>query len=150
MTIYRDAKPEETDEIVDLINYAFGMQAQKILAKAYAESGATLASRHKVAVDETTGRIIASVGVYPQTMFVGGKRLNAMFLGCVCVHPRRRGEGHMGKLIEMWHDDRRRDQRAIRHVRREHDDRMPVPVQRLRLRDGDRRLPVGRCAPVAA
>ncbi|MBT1161863.1 MULTISPECIES: GNAT family N-acetyltransferase [Bifidobacterium] len=107
MTVYRDAKPEETDEIVDLINYAFGMQAQKILAKAYAESGETLASRHKVAVDETTGRIVASVGVYPQTMHVGGRQLNVMFLGCVCVHPRSRGEGHMGRLIGMWHDELR-------------------------------------------
>ncbi|WP_163229496.1 GNAT family N-acetyltransferase [Bifidobacterium aerophilum] len=107
MTIYRDAKPEDTDEVVDLINYAFGMQAQKILAKAYAENGEVLESRHKVAVDETTGRIVAAVGVYPQTMHVAGKQLNAMFLGCVCVHPRHRGEGHMGKLIGMWHDELR-------------------------------------------
>lgn len=106
MTIYRDALPSEHDDIVDLINYAFGMQAQQSLAKAYGD-GEVLESRHKVAVDETTGRIEASVAVYPQTIHVGDGTLHAMFLGCVCVHPRFRGEGHMGRLIRMWHDELR-------------------------------------------
>ncbi|MBW3093415.1 GNAT family N-acetyltransferase [Bifidobacterium sp. 82T10] len=112
MVQYRDVKPSETNDLVDLINYAFGLQAQRSLAKAYAETGDVLPSRHKVAVDETTGRLLAAVGIYPQDITVGDRTIHAVFLGCVCVHPRHRGEGHMRKLIDLWHGELQRDGRT--------------------------------------
>lgn len=109
--IYRDVRADEYDDMVDLINYAFGFQAQRSLAKAYGE-GAVAPSRHKVAVDEGTGRLLAAVGVYPQSVRLGDRSLQVGFLGCVAVHPRARGEGHMRRLIDLWHEELRREGRT--------------------------------------
>ena len=100
MAQYRMAKPEERNEFIDLANYAFGIDAEKLLSKVYHENDQSYAIT-KVAVNEE-GKLAAQVAVLPQSLYTGAKELRAKFLGIVSVHPRARGEGHMKALMTSW------------------------------------------------
>lgn len=97
---YRAARPEERDAYIELANYAFGFDAERLLPKVYAPSMET-SSIHRVAVHET-GKLCAEVAVLPQSMTICGKELKIGFLGMVSVHPKFRRQGHMKRLMDMW------------------------------------------------
>lgn len=98
MTIYRQAKPEEHNDYIDLANYTFGCDMEKLLPKVYREDydSSTIT---KVAEDEE-GRIVAQNAVLPQIVHAGGFQLCTNFLGSMVVHPRYRGQGHMKALMK--------------------------------------------------
>ncbi|GLX66900.1 GNAT family N-acetyltransferase [Paenibacillus glycanilyticus] len=100
MTPYRMARPEERDEIIDLANYAFSIDFEKILPKVYHENDQSYAIT-KVA-ENKDGKLVSQIAVLPQTLHVGAQELRAKFLGGVAVHPRARGEGHMLALMTSW------------------------------------------------
>ena len=56
---------------------------------------------HRIAVDER-GKIRALIAVLREELEVGGKALQAGFVGTVSVHPKARGEGHMKVLMGEW------------------------------------------------
>ena len=100
MLEYRKARPDEREAYIDLANYAFKIDFETILPKAYSKDLDT-SEIHMVAADEQ-GRLRALVAVYPEPMNVGGFPLRAGYLGIVSVHPRARGEGHMKVLMNKW------------------------------------------------
>nr|WP_170312292.1 GNAT family N-acetyltransferase [Paenibacillus sacheonensis] len=97
---YRKARPDEREAYIDLANYAFKIDFESIIPKAYGKD-IDSSSIHMVAADEQ-GRLRALVAVYPEPMNVGGIPLRAGYLGIVSVHPRARGEGHMKVLMNKW------------------------------------------------
>ncbi|ULO07646.1 GNAT family N-acetyltransferase [Paenibacillus sp. 19GGS1-52] len=100
MVKYRMATPNERDECIDLANYAFRLDFETLMPKAYGKN-IDSSAMHKVAVDEK-GRLRAQVAVFPAPLTVGDHTLQAGYLGTVSVHPRARGEGHMKALMDMW------------------------------------------------
>ena len=105
MARYRKARPEEREDYIDLANYAFGIDFEKLLPKVYHDQDQSYAIT-KVAEDEE-GRLVSEVAVLPQTVRSGGHALCAGYLGIVSVHPRARGKGHMKALMDRWLDEMR-------------------------------------------
>jgi predicted N-acetyltransferase YhbS len=106
MMEYRNAKPGEREEYMDLARLSFGFDLERLIPKVY-EVDQDPSAYHKVAVDER-GRIRSQVAVLPQTLSVAGQPLTAGFLGIVSTHPRDRGRGHMKALMELCVDESRR------------------------------------------
>ncbi|MBE6877719.1 MAG: GNAT family N-acetyltransferase [Ruminococcaceae bacterium] len=100
---YRNAKKEEYYEFVDLINYVFKVDFEKVLPKTFNKNYG-FQDITKVAEDENS-KLIAGVCVLPQQITIGENSLNTNFLGGVAVHPRHRGENHMKVLVNMWLDE---------------------------------------------
>ncbi|MGO4111164.1 GNAT family N-acetyltransferase [Paenibacillus sp. YAF4_2] len=105
MTQYRMGKPEERDEIVDLANYAFGIDFEKILPKVYHENDQSY--EITMVAENKEGKLVSQIALLPQALHVGTHELRAKFLGGVAVHPRARGEGHMKVLMTRWLDEMR-------------------------------------------
>ena len=103
MVTYRNARKEEYFEFIDLINYVFKVDFEKVLPKTFNENY-DFQNITKVAEDEN-GKLIAGVCVLPQQVIAGEYSLDTNFLGGVAVHPRHRGENHMKALINMWLDE---------------------------------------------
>ncbi|WP_238649515.1 GNAT family N-acetyltransferase [Paenibacillus piscarius] len=99
MVTYRTAAPHEREAYIDLANYAFRLDFETLMPKAY-DKGVDTSALHKVADEE--GRLRAQVAVFPETLRVGDSILRAGYLGTVSVHPRARGEGHMKALMNLW------------------------------------------------
>ena len=102
MAVYRFARQEEEDEILDLINLVFSQTARphdfsEMLPKVYAYPGF---SRYH-AVAEEGGRLIATIAMLPLNVHMGGRALAGGYLGSVSVHKRYRGQGHMKALMGM-------------------------------------------------
>ncbi len=104
MTDYRFARPEEEDEILDLINAVFSQKArphdfEKMLPKVYAHPG--FYRYH--AVVEADGRIRGTVAMLPIELSMGreGTVLRGGYIGSVAVHPRYQRRGHMRTLMAM-------------------------------------------------
>lgn len=100
MTTYRQARPDERNEYIDLANYTFGFDIEALLPKVY-DSGFDSAAITKVA-ETDGGKLVAEAAVLPQTVHAGGMELRTNFLGIMVVHPRFRGEGHMKAIINAW------------------------------------------------
>lgn len=105
MVTYRMATPNERDECIDLANYAFRLDFETLMPKAY-EKSVDSSAMHMVAADEK-GRLRAQVAVFPEPMTVCDYTLRTCYLGTVSVHPRARGEGHMKVLMNMWLEELR-------------------------------------------
>ena len=103
MINYRNAEKKDRCEIIDLMNYVFKVDFEKVLPKTFNENY-DFEKLTKVAEDEN-GRLIAEVCVLPQQVSVGDFSLKTNFLGGVTVHPRHRGHDHMINLINMWLDE---------------------------------------------
>ena len=103
MVNYRNAEKKDRYEFIDLMNYVFKVDFEKVLPKTFNEN-CEFEKITKVAEDEN-GRLIAGVCVLPQKVTVGDNTLKTNFLGGVTVHPRHRGENHMIALINMWLDE---------------------------------------------
>ncbi len=105
MVEYRMARPNEREECIDLANYAFRLDFETLMPKAYGKDAGSPAM-HRVAADEQ-GRLRAQVAIYPETLTVCDHHLRIAYLGTVSVHPRARGEGHMNVLMNMWLEELR-------------------------------------------
>lgn len=99
MIEYRNARPDERDDFMDLARLAFGFDLEKLIPKVYDNGDPS--PYHKVAVDER-GRMRSQVAVLPQTLWVAGQALSVGFVGLVSTHPRDRGQGHMKALMDLW------------------------------------------------
>ena len=98
MTTYRQARPDERNEYIDLANYTFGFDIEALLPKVY-DSGFDSAAITKVA--ETDGEnLLRKQPFCPDCSCRRYLRVN--FLGIMVVHPRFRGEGHMKAIINAW------------------------------------------------
>lgn len=105
MVKYRTAAPDEREECIDLANFAFRLDFETLMPKAYGKN-IDSSALHKVAVDEQ-GRLRAQVAVFPEPLTVCDYTLRTGYLGTVSVHPRARGEGHMKTLMDMWLEELR-------------------------------------------
>jgi len=103
MACYRNAEKNDYCEFIDLSNYVFGVDFEKVLPKTF-NKNFDFEKITKVAEDKN-GKLVAAVCVLPQQLTVGNFCLKANFLGGVAVHPRYRGENHMITLINMWLDE---------------------------------------------
>jgi len=103
MANYRNAEKKDRYEFIDLSNYVFKVDFEKVLPKTFNENF-DFEKITKVAENEN-GRLVAAVCVLPQQLSVGDIKLKTNFLGGVAVHPRHRGENHMITLINMWLDE---------------------------------------------
>lgn len=99
MTIYRKARREEANDLVDFLDFVFRLDFEALLPKVYHQGGICYEITR---VAEQSGRIVAEAAVLPQTVQVGRRTLRAGFLGSVSVHPRARGQGHMKTLMKQW------------------------------------------------
>ena len=103
MTEYRQALPQEEDDILDLANLTFSLVRHpcdfKALApKVYARED--FYRYHVVAARD--GRIKALVDLLPLTLRLSSdSALKLGYIGTVSVHPYARGEGHMKALMQM-------------------------------------------------
>ena len=103
MVNYRNAEKKDYYEFIDLMNYVFKVDFEKVLPKTF-NRDFDFEKITKVAEDEN-GKLISCVCVLPQQLSVGSNKLNTNFLGGVTVHPRHRGENHMITLMNMWLDE---------------------------------------------
>lgn len=103
MVNYRIAKPEDMDGIIDFINMVFSMlrvphNFEKMLPKVYGKDF-RLADIHVIA-EEEDGRLCGCLGMYEFPLRVGDTTLRVGYLGSMSVHPRVRGQGTMGTLMQ--------------------------------------------------
>ena len=96
MINYRLEKPQDMDGIIDFANMVFSMlrvphDFAQLLPKAYAEPHLQ-ADIHLLAEEE--GRLCGCLGMLVYPLRVG-------YLGTMAVHPRARGRGTMGALVDM-------------------------------------------------
>ena len=111
MADYRFARPEEEDQILDLIDLVFSKNSQphdfaSMLPKVYGRPG--FSAHHAVA--EKDGRLIGTIAMLPLAVRMGESRLRGGYIGSVAVHSRHRGEGHMKALMDLLiAEARRRD-----------------------------------------
>ncbi|MBE5782628.1 MAG: GNAT family N-acetyltransferase [Clostridiales bacterium] len=107
MLEYRIARPEEEENILDLINLVFSQTRvphhfDQLLSKEYAYPG--YAPHHYVAVND--GKIRACIAMPDTTLHLNDRlSLNIGLVGSVAVHEKSRGEGHMKKLMDMMIED---------------------------------------------
>ena len=100
---YRKARPEEEEQLLDFINLVFSQAHEPhdfaaLLPKVYAHPG--FSRYHLVAAEQ--GSILATVAMLPLTLRVEeGVMLRCGYVGSVSVHPRKRGAGHMRRLMAM-------------------------------------------------
>ena len=104
MPEYRFARPEEEEEILDLINLVFSQKARphdfaKLLPKVYAHPG--FSRYHAVAVEN--GRIRGTVAMIPLELRAKGCvfSLRGGYIGSVSVHSRYEHRGYMRALMDM-------------------------------------------------
>lgn len=104
MTDYRFARPDEEEEILDLINAVFSQKARphdfaQLIPKVYAHPG--FSRFHAVA--EVDGRIRGTVALLPINVQMGGggDTLRGGYIGSVAVHPRFEKQGLMRALMAM-------------------------------------------------
>lgn len=97
MTQYRQAKATEKNDYIDLANYTFGFDIEKLLPKVY--NNEYDSSKITKVAETDSGKLIAEAAVLPQVIHAGGKTLCTNFLGIMVVHPRFRSEGHMKALM---------------------------------------------------
>jgi predicted N-acetyltransferase YhbS len=87
---------EDYEDIIDLGNYAFGIDFPPLLPKLYKNHSETAQYHHIVRVN---GRIRAMVGSFPLNLTVGGTELSVRGIGTVSVHRYSRNYGYMKILM---------------------------------------------------
>lgn len=103
MIDYRLANDRDMDEIIDFINMVFSMlrvphNFETLLPKVYGREH-RLADIHVIARDET-GRLCGCLGMHVFPLRVMDTTLRVGYLGSMAVHPRVRGQGTMGTLMQ--------------------------------------------------
>lgn len=103
MINYRLAEPRDMDGIIDFANMVFSMlrvphDFVQLLPKVYAEPHLQ-ADIHLLAEEE--GRLCGCLGMLVYPLRVAGETLRVGYLGTMAVHPRARGRGTMGALVDM-------------------------------------------------
>ncbi len=83
-------------EVTDFINMVFDKQFPEFMEKVYTENNFMLAEHYLI---RDNGEIAACVAVYPQTISFGERTVECAWIGSVSVHPKKRGEGHMKRLM---------------------------------------------------
>lgn len=101
MIEYRTARPQDMDELLDLINMIFSMlrtphDFAAVLPKVYA-GAARRSEIHEIACED--GRLCGVVGLLPFQQIMAGRSLSCGYIGSVSVHPRMRGRGVMRELM---------------------------------------------------
>ena len=99
---YRVAQAKDLDGIIDFANMVFSMlriphNFEEILPKVYAAPHLK-ADIHVIAEEE--GRLCGCLGMLVFPLRVAGETLQVGYLGTMSVHPRVRGRGTMGTLME--------------------------------------------------
>ena len=99
---YRVAQQKDLDGIIDFANMVFSMlriphNFEQILPKVYA-APYLKADIHVIAEEE--GRLCGCLGMLVFPLRVAGETLQVGYLGTMSVHPRVRGRGTMGTLME--------------------------------------------------
>jgi predicted N-acetyltransferase YhbS len=96
----RLVKPEEFDELMDVMNESFGFTEEKdrfqhILPKYYYPENRTMV--HVAAFEG--GKMVSSVGIYPETFINGDKTIDAACIGAVSTLPAHRGKGYFTAVL---------------------------------------------------
>jgi len=99
---YRVAQAQDLDGIIDFANMVFSMlrvphNFEDMLPKVYAAPHLK-ADIHVIAEEE--GRLCGCLGMLVYPLRVAGETLRVGYLGTMSVHPRVRGRGTMGALME--------------------------------------------------
>lgn len=102
MMNYRLAGPEDMDGVIDFANMVFSMlrvphNFEEMLPKVYAEP---LLQPEIHIVAEEEGRLCGCLGMLEYPLRVAGETLRVGYMGTMAVHPRVRGRGTMGTLME--------------------------------------------------
>ena len=102
MAVYRFARPEEEEAILDLIDLVFSKTGSSIdfaslVPKVYGRAG--FSAYHAVA--EQAGRLVGTVAMLPVTVHMGDTALRGGYIGSVAVHSKYRGQGHMRALMDL-------------------------------------------------
>lgn len=102
MMNYRLADAQDMDKIIDFANMVFSMlrvphDFEEMLPKVYASPNLQ-PEIHIVAEEE--GRLCGCLGMLVYPLRVAGETLRIGYMGTMAVHPRVRGRGTMGTLME--------------------------------------------------
>lgn len=102
MMNYRLADAQDMDKIIDFANMVFSMlrvphNFEEMLPKVYASPNLQ-PEIHIVAEEE--GRLCGCLGMLVYPLRVAGETLRIGYMGTMAVHPRVRGRGTMGTLME--------------------------------------------------
>ncbi len=100
---YRQGRPGDEGQILDLANMVFSMAHRphdfaQLLPKVYAQPG--FAPKHVVYAGPK-GELLALVGLHTIDLRLEDQSLRCGIIGTVCVHPQHRGKGHMKHLMPM-------------------------------------------------
>lgn len=88
-------------EVTDFINMVFDKKFPEFMEKVYTKENFMQAEHYLI---RDKGDIAACVAVYPQTIRFGEKSIECAWIGSVSVHPKKRGEGHMKRLMAHVND----------------------------------------------
>ena len=102
MMEYRIAQPQDMENVIDLANMVFSMlrvphNFAEMLPKVYAEPNLQ-PGIHLLAEEE--GRLCGCLAMLEYPLRVAGDTLNVGYMGTMAVHPRTRGRGTMGTLMD--------------------------------------------------
>lgn len=110
--VYDENDPDKMQALLDFANMVFSMDYggtdfASLLPKAYAPKRWHVLTHHMI---KESGRIRALIDTYPLVMELGGeteveKKIKAVYVGTVCVHPATRGKGYMIELMKRAQQD---------------------------------------------
>ena len=103
MIQYRLSESRDMEGLIDHINMIFSMlrvphNFEEMIPKVYSKE-LRIDDMHVVAEDET-GRLCGCLGMYVVPLRVMDTTLRVGYLGSMAVHPRARGQGTMGTLMQ--------------------------------------------------
>ena len=98
---FRIAKQEELEKCTEFANMVFDLDFHELLPKVYG-GNPIMQATHYIADDGEPKGLVAVLG---DRLTVGETVLKTGYVGTVSVHPDARGQGIMGKLMEMANND---------------------------------------------
>lgn len=95
--VYCREEPTDRAELLQFINQVFQEDFSEFMEKVYRNDRSNILSHHLI---KEKGKIVAALGIYPQTIHLGNNELSTGYIGSVSVAEDSRGQGYMRLLMQ--------------------------------------------------